>query len=54
MLKLPTGWAYSVKTLDQDLTVAPLAPNYTAHFLVDDLLNVYVGFGFDEVCNFTP
>jgi hypothetical protein len=53
-LKLPEGWTYSVKTLEQDLTVAPPAPNYTAHSLVDNLLNVYAGCGFDEACSFVP
>jgi hypothetical protein len=54
MLKLPKGWTFSVKTLDQDLTVAPQPPGYTAHSLVDNLKNVYAGCGFDNACSFVP
>jgi hypothetical protein len=54
MLKLPAGWTYSVKTLDQDLTIAPPAPDYTAHSLVDNLLDVYAGCGFDAACSHVP
>jgi hypothetical protein len=53
-LKLPKGWTFSVKTLDQDLTVAPPPPGYTAHSLVDNLKNVYAGCGFDNACSFVP
>jgi hypothetical protein len=54
ILTLPKGWTFSVKTLDQDLTIAPPAPDYTAHSLVDNLKNVYAGCGFDNACSFTP
>jgi hypothetical protein len=54
ILNLPKGWSFSVKTIDQDLTIAPPAPNYTAHSLVDNLKNVYAGCGFDNACSFTP
>jgi hypothetical protein len=54
ILKLPKGWTFSVKTLDQDLTIAPASPDYTAHSLVDNLKNVYAGCGFDNACSFTP
>jgi hypothetical protein len=54
ILNLPKGWTFSVKTLDQDLTIAPPAPDYTAHSLVDNLKNVYAGCGFDNACSFTP
>jgi hypothetical protein len=53
-LKLPKGWTFSVKTIDQDLTIAPPAPDYTAHSLVDNLKNVYAGCGFDNACSFKP
>jgi hypothetical protein len=53
-LKLPKGWTFSVKTLDQDLTVAPPQPDYTAHTVVDNLKNVYAGCGFDSACSFVP
>jgi hypothetical protein len=54
ILNLPKGWTFSVKTLDQDLTIAPPAPDYTAHSLVDSLKNVYAGCGFDSACSFVP
>jgi hypothetical protein len=54
ILSLPKGWTFSVKTLDQDLTIAPPPPDYTAHSLVDNLKNVYAGCGFDSACSFTP
>jgi hypothetical protein len=54
ILNLPKGWTFSVKTIDQDLTIAPPAPNYTAHSLVDNLKNVYAGCGFDNACSFKP
>jgi hypothetical protein len=54
MLKPSKGWTFSVKTLDQDLTVAPPPPNYTAHTLVDNLKNVYAGCGFDNACSAVP
>ncbi len=54
ILKLPKGWTFSVKTLDQDLTIAPSAPGYTAHSLVDNLKNVYAGCGFDDACSYVP
>jgi hypothetical protein len=54
ILDLPKGWTFSVKTLDQDLAIAPPAPDYTAHSLVDNLKNVYAGCGFDSACSFTP
>ena len=43
LLRLPAGWRFKVKDLDRDLTIAPPAPNYTAHSLVDNLLNVCAG-----------
>jgi hypothetical protein len=54
MLKLPKGWTFSVKTLDQDPTIAPPAPDYTAHSLVDNFKDVYAGCGFDKACSFVP
>jgi len=45
--KLPKGWTFSFKTLDSDLTVAPPAPDYTAH-------SRYAGCGFDNACSSTP
>jgi hypothetical protein len=54
ILSLPKGWTFSVKTLDQDLTIAPPPPDYTAHSLVDNLKNVYAGCGFDNACSFVP
>jgi hypothetical protein len=54
ILKLPKGWTFTVKTLDQDLTIAPPPPDYTAHSLVDNLKNVYAGCGFDTACSYTP
>jgi hypothetical protein len=54
VLTLPKGWTFSVKTLDQDLTIAPQPPDYTAHSLVDNLKNVYAGCGFDNACSFVP
>jgi hypothetical protein len=54
ILALPKGWTFSVKILDQDLTIAPPAPEYTAHSLVDNLKNVYAGCGFDNACSFVP
>jgi hypothetical protein len=54
ILALPKGWTFSVKRLDQDLTIAPPAPDYKAHSLVDNLKNVYAGCGFDNACSFTP
>jgi hypothetical protein len=53
-LTLPAGWTYQVKTLGQDLTVAPPPPGYTAHSLVDNFLNVYAGCGFDTACSYVP
>ena len=47
LFKLPAGWRFKVKDLDRDLTIAPPTPNYTAHSLVDNLLNVCAGCGFD-------
>jgi hypothetical protein len=54
MLKLPSGWTFKTKELDRDLTIAPPAPTYTAHTVVDNFLNVYAGCGFDTACNYTP
>ena len=54
ILTLPKGWTFSVKTLDQDLTIAPQPPDYTAHSLVDNLKNVYAVCGFDNACSFVP
>jgi hypothetical protein len=54
ILQLPKGWTFSVKTLDQDLTIAPPPPDYTAHSLVDNLKNVYAGCGFDSACSYVP
>ena len=54
ILILPKGWTFSAKTIDQDLTIAPPAPDYSAHSLVDNLKNVYAGCGFDSACSFTP
>jgi len=54
ILDLPNGWTFSVNTIDQDLTIAPPAPDYTAHSLVDNLKNVCAGCGFDNACSFTP
>ena len=53
-LKLPPGWKYEAKTLDQDLTYEPVAPGYTAYFIADDLQNAYQGCGFDASCNYIP
>ena len=38
-LKLPPGWKYRVKVLDQDLTIK--AVNGVAHITQDDLQNAY-------------
>ena len=54
MLKLPAGWTFTTKVLDRDLTIAPPGPDYTAHSLVDNLLDVYAGCGFDTACNYVP
>ena len=54
MLKLPAGWTFKVKELDRDLTIAPPGPNYTAHSVVDNLLDVYAGCGFDTACSYVP
>jgi hypothetical protein len=54
MLSLPAGWSYKVKVLDADLTIAPPAPEYTAHSIVDNFANVYAGCGFDAACNYVP
>jgi hypothetical protein len=54
VVKLPTGWTFKVKELDRDLTIAPPAPTYTAHSVVDNLLEVYAGCGFDTACSYLP
>ena len=54
LLKLPTGWTFKAKELDRDLTIAPPAPTYTARSLVDNLLDVYAGCGFDTACSYVP
>jgi hypothetical protein len=54
MLTLPTGWTYRTRMLDRDPIVAPPAPGYTAHTVVDNLANVYAGCGFDAACNYLP
>ena len=54
MLKLPPGWTYATKVLDRDLVIAPAAPKYTAHTVVDNFLNVYAGCGFDTACSYVP
>ena len=54
MLSLPAGWTFRTKELDHDLTIAPPAPSYTAHSLVDNFGNVYAGCGFDAACNYVP
>jgi hypothetical protein len=51
MLKLPPGWTFTEKVLDRELIIAPPAPSYAAHTVVDNLLNVYAGCGFDGACN---
>jgi hypothetical protein len=53
-LKLPPGWTFDVKTLDQDLIVDPRKADGVAHIIRDDLPNVYEGCGFDAACNFVP
>ena len=54
MLTLPAGWIFKTRELDQDLTIAPPAPSYTAHTVVDNFGNVYAGCGFDAACNYVP
>jgi len=54
MLKPPAGWTFKTKVLDRELTIAPPAPDYTAHSVVDNFLNVYAGCGFDNACNYIP
>ena len=53
-LKLPAGWTFEAKTLDQDLTVDPRNANGLAHIIRDELHNVYEGCGFDAACNYVP
>jgi hypothetical protein len=54
MLTLPAGWTFKTKELDRELTIAPPAPSYTAHTVVDNLGNVYAGCGFDTACDYIP
>ncbi len=50
-LKLPPGWKYRVKVLDQDLTI--LAVNGVAHITQDELQNTYDAC-FSTACTFQP
>jgi len=52
---LPEGWKFMVKTLDEDLTIAPPADkDHMAHVMSDELDNVYEGCGLDTACNYIP
>jgi hypothetical protein len=52
--ELPPGWKFRVKVLDQDLTVAPPAPDFLAYVTQDEFMNTYEGCGYDAACTFTP
>jgi hypothetical protein len=56
MTKLPPGWKYEVKTLDQDLAfdVRKATPSGLKHLTLDEFENVYLGCGFDAACNYIP
>jgi hypothetical protein len=51
---LPSGWEFMVKTLDQDLTIAPPEKGHIAHIIADEFDNTYEGCGFDAACNYAP
>lgn len=52
---LPEGWKFVVKTLNEDLTIAPPADkDHMAHVMSDELDNVYEGCGLDTACNYIP
>ena len=50
-LKLPPGWKYRTKVLDQDLTIR--AVNGVAHITQDELQNTYDAC-FETACTFKP
>ena len=54
--KLPPEWKYEVKTLTQDLAfdVRKATPAGLKHLALGEYGNVYLGCGFDAVCNYTP
>lgn len=54
-LKLPDGWKFEAKTLDQDLFITTReAEGYAAHAVADDLGNMYVGCDFGAVASYVP
>jgi hypothetical protein len=52
--ELPAGWSFRTKVLDQDLTVAPPAPDHLAWVTQDEFNNTYQGCGYDTACSYVP
>jgi hypothetical protein len=52
--KLPNGWKFRTKILEQDLTVAPPAPDHFAWVTMDEFQNTYQVCGRDKACNYVP
>ena len=50
----PLPRTFRAKVLDRDLTIAPPPPDYTAHSVIDNFMNVYAGCGFDAACSYVP
>ncbi|HSN80801.1 MAG TPA: hypothetical protein VLR44_10520 [Rhodoferax sp.] len=53
-LKLPEGWKFETKILDQDLAIEPRKAGGVAHILRDNLTNTYQACGYDDACSFLP
>lgn len=53
-IKLPEGWEFEVKVIDQDLSLQPRMSGGDAYIMRDELGNTYMACGMDKSCNFTP